>query len=197
MARRGGSGRRETLQEARERHSRVDDPQLVSDAAVRFLEARHRSVAEVRRRLTMAGYQPALVEGAIDRLLAVGLLDDLEFGRLWVRSRDASRPRGEQALRRELMLKGLDREIIATVLAERAGDDEPTAAQDAAPDRLAADRLLQRRRSTLERESDPAQRRRRAYALLARNGFDPDVCADAVRRFMSAAEGDDAGNDPG
>ncbi len=187
MAGRRGSGRRETPQEARQRHSLVDDPQRVSDAAVRFLEARHRSVAEVRRRLTTAGYRADLVERAIARLTEVGLLDDLEFGRLWVRSRDASRPRGEQALRRELMVKGLDRDVIARVLEERGrgpdgGDAEP-------PDRAAATRLLERRRSALNRLDDPAERRRRAYALLARNGFDPEVCAEAANRFMAAADG--------
>jgi len=29
---------------------------------------------------------------------------------------------------------------------------------------------------SLGRIADPRQRRQRAYALLARNGFDPDVC---------------------
>jgi regulatory protein len=189
MARRGGSGRRETPQEARERHSRVDDPQVVSDAAMRFLEARRRSVTEVRRRLTLAGYRPELIEGAIDRLLAVGLLDDLEFARAWVRSRDASRPRGEQALRRELVQKGLDREVIGTVLEERGRASDPESATDGrSSDHAAAERLLARRRSMLERVADPAERRRRAYALLARNGFDPEVCAEAVREFTAVAD---------
>jgi regulatory protein len=170
----------------------VDDPQVVSDAAVRFLEARHRSVAEVRRRLTMAGYRPALVEGAIERLIRVGLLDDLEFARAWVRSRDASRPRGEQALRREMMLKGLDREVIARALEERGRG--PDGAGSESPDRDAAGRLLERRRAALSRIADPAERRRRAYALLARNGFDPEVCSEAAGRFLEAAgEAPDAG----
>jgi len=179
MGRGGRSGRHETLQEARERHSRVDDQQVVTDAAIRFLETRHRSVAEVRRRLGSAGYQSELIEAAITRLTDVGLLNDLEFARMWVRSRDASRPRGEQALRRELQLKGLERELIAGVLEERAAG--------APPDRAAAERLLQRRRASLERIPDVADRRRRAYALLARNGFDPEACSEAVRRFMAAA----------
>jgi regulatory protein len=181
MGRRGPSRRRETPQEARQRRGLVDDPQAVTDAAIRFLEARHRSVAEVRRRLAMAGYRSDLVEAAIARLTEVGLLDDLEFARTWVRSRDASRPRGEQALRREMMLKGIDRGVIAAVLEERShGADHDGGAS---PDRAAAAHLLERRRAVLSRVADPAQRRRRAYALLARNGFDPEVCAEAARAF--------------
>ena len=61
MARRRGG----TYAEQRERRRAVDDPELVLAAGLRFLEARARSVAEVRRRLTQGGYQPALVDGAM------------------------------------------------------------------------------------------------------------------------------------
>ena len=60
------AGRRVTHQERRERRAAVDDPAVVLEAAARFLEVRSRSVAEVRRRLTGAGYKPDLVEGAVD-----------------------------------------------------------------------------------------------------------------------------------
>ena len=43
-------------------------------------------------------------------------------------------------------------------------------------DRAAAERLLARNARSLARVADPRQRRQRAYALLARNGFDPEVC---------------------
>ena len=48
---------RESFAERRERRAAVDDPAVVLEAAARFLEARSRSVAEVRRRLTGAGYR--------------------------------------------------------------------------------------------------------------------------------------------
>ncbi len=44
-----------------------------------------------------------------------------------------------------------------------------------APDEAAAIRLLERRRRDLERVTDPRKRRARAYALLARNGFDSEI----------------------
>ena len=102
-----------------ERRAAVDDPAVVLEAAARFLEPRARSVAEVRRRLTGAGYRPELVDGAIERLLELGMLDDEAFARAWVESRDRARPRGERAIRQELGLKGVDRSTIDLVLAER------------------------------------------------------------------------------
>ena len=71
----------ESYAERRARRAAIDDPEVVLEAALRFLEARARSVAESRRRLTEAGYRPELVEGAIARLLALGLLDDEAFAR--------------------------------------------------------------------------------------------------------------------
>jgi len=152
----------------------------VLDAALRFLEARQRSVAEVRRRLTTAGYREDLVTGAIERLGELGMLDDEAFATQWVESRDRARPRGERALRQELRQKGIDSETIARTLEERrdfgveGGDgDEPTLSAD----EVAARRLLARHASALARISDPRARRQRTYALLARNGFDPEIAS--------------------
>ena len=47
----------------------------------------------------------------------------------------------------------------------------------ASADEAAAARLLERRRRDLERIADPRARRARAYALLARHGFAPDIAA--------------------
>ncbi|HEY4634850.1 MAG TPA: regulatory protein RecX [Candidatus Limnocylindrales bacterium] len=161
--------------ERREARAAIDDPAVVLEAAARFLEARSRSVAEVRRRLTGAGYRPDLVDGAIGRMTELGMLDDEAFARAWVESRDRARPRGERAIREELRQKGIDREIIDLVLEERHGSSG-----DTVPDLVAAERLLARHARALARVVDPRQRRQRAYALLARNGFDPDVCRDVA-----------------
>ena len=60
--------RRVSPTERREAHAAVDDPEIVLAAALRFLESRSRSVAEVRRRLSQAGYRAELIDGAIGRL---------------------------------------------------------------------------------------------------------------------------------
>ncbi len=175
--------------ERRAERAEVDDPQVVLEAAARFLEARSRSVTEVRRRLSSAGYRPELVDGAIARLLDLGVLDDEAFARAWVESRDRARPRGERAIRDELRLKGIDRTTMDLVLAERReavgpvdDDGEPATT----PDRAAAERLIRKQSRALARVADPRQRRQRAYALLARNGFDPETCREVAAMIVDA-----------
>ena len=149
------------------------------DAAAAFLAVRPRSVAETTRRLRHLGYRNQLVEQVVGQLVALNYLDDEAFARAWVESRDRARPRGELALRRELAQKGVGREIVDQVLSER---QESSADGDS--DMAAALKLLDRRRSTLEREPEPTKRRQKAYALLARNGFDPDVCRSATTAWL-------------
>jgi regulatory protein len=186
--------RRESFGEKRERRAAVDDPAVVLEAAARFLEARARSIGEVRRRLTSAGYQADLVEGAITRLGELGMLDDEAFAKAWVESRDRARPRGERALADELRLRGVDRTVIVAALDERreasaaTESDEDEIAPSA--DEAAAIRLLERNSRLLARVADPRARRQRAYALLARNGFDPGVCAALAARVVEAPEAD-------
>lgn len=182
-----GRGRRSTFAERRARRAAVDDVAEVLDAAARFLEARPRSVAEVRRRLASAGYRRSLVDQAIERLLDLDYLDDEAFARAWVESRDRAHPRGERALRAELRLKGVEPAIVDRVLAERrAGRDD-----DLDVDTAAAERLLERNARALARVADPRRRRERAYALLARSGFDPSVASDVARRFDAPGDPED------
>ncbi len=163
----------------RAERAEIDDPEIVLGAALRFLEVRQRSTAEVRRRLTTAGYREELVSGAIDRLVELRMLDDTAFAQSWVESRDRARPRGERALRSELGRKGIERSLADDVLTERQ-----VQAPDADAD--AAQRLLARHGRSLERVADPSARRQRAYAVLARAGFDPSTAGDAVRRWLSS-----------
>lgn len=168
----------EQLAERRERRAEITDPAPVMDAAAAFLAVRPRSIAETRRRLRHLGYAHALVDHVVDRLIELEYLDDEAFARAWVESRDRARPRGESALRRELALKGVDREVSEAILAERS------AAAEQPVDADGARRLLERRRAALEREQDPGRRRQKAYRLLAAKGFDPQVCSEESAAFV-------------
>ncbi len=192
---------RESRADRQASRAAVDDPEVVLAAGLRFLEARSRSVEEVRRRLSQAGYRPELIAGAIERLATIGLLDDALFARLWIDSRDRARPRGEAALRRELSLRGVDREVIKVALDERrdeaeaaanerkaAGlDDDDEGQLSGSADEAAARRLIERRQRDLDRIDDPRRRQQRAYALLARHGFDPGVCRTVAASVASPA----------
>ena len=202
-ARPGSRGRRSpTIAERRAERAAETDPAVVLAAAVRFLEARPRSIGEVRRRLRYAGYPPGLVDGAVERLVELGFLDDAGFARAWIESRDRARPRGERALRVELAQKGVARDVTDAALENRRAeavaraDEESEGDGGPSVDEAAALRLLERRASQLGRVPDPRVRRQRAYALLARNGFDPAVCATVAKRFAEGVQDDedDAGD---
>jgi regulatory protein len=193
---------RESYAERRERRAAVEDPNVVLDAALRFLEARPRSTAEVRRRLASAGYRTELIDGAVERLTNLGVLDDEAFAAAWVASRDRASPRGEHALMIELRQKGIDPSVIAATLVARrdaaatwadADDGSPQTADPAAtPDETAARRVLARHAGALGRVPDVRVRRQKAYALLARKGFSPDIASSISREWIaSSGEEDD------
>ena len=198
--------RRESHADKRARRAEVEDPAVVLEAGLRFLEARARSVGEVRRRLTSAGYREDLVTAAIDRLSELGMLDDEAFAAQWVESRDRAHPRGEHALMIELRQKGVEATLIAKILRERreaatrwdggaTGDAPPDTELGPTPDEVAARKLLARHARALARIVDPRQRRQRAYALLARHGFSPEIAASLARANLDAVDrtgGDDA-----
>jgi hypothetical protein len=50
--------------------------------------------------------------------------------------------------------------------------------------------LLAKHARALARVADPRQRRQRAYALLARNGFDPETCREAAAAAMIDGDGE-------
>ncbi|MBA3876622.1 MAG: recombination regulator RecX [Anaerolinea sp.] len=184
-----GVRRRASYGERRARCAAVGDPAVVLEAALRFLEARRRSVAEVRRRLTDAGYREELVTTAIERLAELGILDDDAFAAQWVESRDRARPRGERALRVELRQKGVDPETIARALGQRDTPEGGGAEGAVSADEVAAQRLLARHAGGLRRIADLRARRQRAYATLARHGFAPEVCGSVVAAWLADATG--------
>ena len=98
-------------------------------AALRFLEARPRSIAEVRARLGRKDFAPEAIDAAIARLADLELLDDAAFARYWVENRQAYRPRGAGALRDELRRKGIDSDVTAEILSDDAltGDESASA----------------------------------------------------------------------
>jgi regulatory protein len=187
--------RREAAEKRLERRAAVSEPDVVMEAAAAFLAVRPRSVAETRRRLAHLGYPAALCDQVVERLLELGYLDDAVFARAWVESRDRARPRGSATLRRELRQKGVPDDTIRETLATRAstvaashggaaatrgsasaGASAATAGPSA--EREAARRLIERRSAALSREADPRRRRQKAFALLARYGFPPDICQE-------------------
>lgn len=111
------------------RLAQAEQADKAMQAALRLLEARPRSLAELRERLLRKGVEPATADQALEQLRALGLADDAAFARMWVENRQIARPRGAAALRDELRRKGVDRGVIDEVLsdAELTGDEQSSA----------------------------------------------------------------------
>jgi regulatory protein len=138
-------------------------------AAMRLIDARPRSSAELRLRLRRKEYEPEVIERALARLAELGLVDDAAFSRYWVESRQNFRPRGQLALRDELRRKGVGRDLIDAALAEvsrERGEDDPAEAE--------SERAMALARGALRRYADAPDRhsfQRRLGGFLQRRGF--------------------------
>ena len=147
------------------------------DAAVRYLAGRPHTVAEIHRHLRTKRYDPAAIEHAIDRLRAQRYVDDEAFARWWIEQRERFKPRGDRALRTELMQKGVARDVIETVLGERAPDADVELAKRALSRPLT-------RWTTLE----PQERKRKIHAYLVSRGFDYATIESVMRASVADDE---------
>ncbi|WP_298074986.1 regulatory protein RecX, partial [uncultured Corynebacterium sp.] len=86
--------------------------------AVRLINHRARSTAELRQRLLEAEFEPEGVEEVIDRCTASGMLDDAQFAQEWVRQREKNQKKSVAVLRRELQRKGISQVLIEDALAQ-------------------------------------------------------------------------------
>jgi regulatory protein len=135
--------------------------------ALHFLSYRPRSTAELRQNLNKHSVPETLIEATLERLQRSGLVNDEAFARAWVENRNEFRPRSRSVLRMELRRKGLDDEVIQSVL--DGGVDEEALALQAA-------RKYVRRLEGLE----CPEFRVKLSGFLARRGFSYSTIAPAV-----------------
>lgn len=150
----------------------LDGEENLEDAhekALRFLEPRPRSTAEVRQHLLKKDVPADVVTRVIEKLTGAGLLDDAAFAKYWVENREEFRPRAGRALRFELKRKGLADSAISDAIGKV---DESESAYRAGLARA-------RRLSTLEYR----EFRDKLVAFLARRGFSYEVAKRAAERL--------------
>ncbi len=140
---------------------------------LRLLTYRPRSEREIRQRFQRRGVAPELIDGAVERLRAGGLVDDEAFAQAWVESRRRASPRGDRSLQRELSQKGVQRPAIEAALGDES--DERALALAAGAKKARA----------LAGEPEPVFVRRLTDFLL-RRGFGYDVVSGVVRELLAA-----------
>jgi regulatory protein len=144
---------------------------------LRLLTARARTRAELAGQLAKRGYPDDVSARVLDRLTDVGLVDDAGFAEQWVHSRRANAGKGKRALAAELHTKGVDNDVITSVL----GGINPAAERGRA-EQLVRARL---RRENLS-DADDAPVSRRLVAMLARRGFGQTMAYEVVSAELAA-----------
>jgi regulatory protein len=158
-----------------------DAREVTYQKALHFLSFRPRSSEEVRQNLRKRGCDEALTEETVSRLQNAGLLNDESFAQAWVENRNTFRPRSKSALRMELRRKGLDEDVIQSVL-DRDVDEEALAYEAA--------RKQARRYAGLEWPGF----RQKLGGFLARRGFSYTILAPVVSKVWEELQTADAGS---
>jgi len=153
------------------------------DRALDLLEARARSVVELRRMLLRKGEPPDDVDAAIERLRAAGLLDDANYARQLARSKALNAGQSRRRIGQELAKRGVARAVADVAIIE-------VFAEEAVDERANIERAAHKKMKTLS-GLDALTRRRRLYAFLARRGYD----AEAIGMIVTRLVGDEASAD--
>ncbi len=149
--------------------------QTCMDDALRMLERRLHSEAEIQRKLLQRKHPFDLVGSVLDELRRLGYVDDGRFSRTKAMSAAEHRRHGRGRAYRDLLRAGVEGET-----ARRAVEDVYDRT-----DSMAIARELAQKKAPYLRKLDPATARRRLAGMLVRRGFD----YDAIRPVMDEVLG--------
>lgn len=154
----------------------LEETAKATESALRLVTHRARTEVELRRRLARNGFSPEAISTTIERMHEWRYLDDEDFARRFVESREGHRPRSASMIKRELVGKGVDAGMAGHVVAEAEIDDDAIARE------LAAKWLSQHTRD------DDEARRRKLIGFLQRRGFGWDVIRHVLDGVEEASE---------
>jgi regulatory protein len=171
----------------------AEDPDPITkalDAALRLLASRPWGEEELRARLRKRGFGSEAVDGCVERLVELRLLDDRAFAATLARHRIQLAPRGRFSLIRELLQRGVSRDVADSAV-EGVLEDEGLEEGDLA--RKAVTAWLDRQTSGAlsafagERGAERERHRRRLYGYLSRRGFNASSIREAMEAALEAA----------
>lgn len=141
---------------------------------IRYLNIRPRSEREIRDYLNNRNANQPIIDLIVDKLKQQKFVNDIEFARMWVESRNRRKPKGKYVLQLELKQKGISQEIIDELLLDNSKDGKELS--------LAID-VLERKRKKFE-SMDKRERFNKAGSLLARRGFNIDTIKKAIEEVF-------------
>lgn len=151
----------------------IEVASFAREIVIRKLTDRAHSRADLAQTLAQKHVPAEVAEAVLDKFADAGLINDEEFARSWVQSRQRSKGLARNVLAMELRRKGVDEEIAQEALSEL----------DPEVEREAAHRLVQKKLRTMQGLDQQVQIRR-LVGLLARKGYAPQVAFDVVRQEL-------------
>jgi regulatory protein len=159
-----------------ERLQELADIEAAHRAAQRAIARRAHARQDLRRRLLQKQHPPAAIDGALERLIAAGLLDDTRFAVDYAAAK-ARRGRGPSRLIRDLQSQGVDRRIAEDAV-------RTSLAAEGVDPREAVRTLAEKRSRQLAALPGPV-RKRRLVAFLVRRGFNSGEIREVVESLNS------------
>ena len=153
---------------------RSEDSERAVALAWKAIGRRERTEHELRAFLEDKMVEPAAIEEAVAELAEAGFLDDADYARRFAEDRRSTQSWGRERIERDLLRRGVEPVLIERALAEGGEHDELDAALGVLGERF-----------TAAPEDD--RERNRAWQLLVRRGYSPDLAYEAVRRHGKAA----------
>jgi regulatory protein len=144
--------------------------------AYRYLNRRERTVSETHAHLVDRAIEPGAASGAVQALIDQGYLDDSRFARVFVQDKRELEHWGSERIKRALLMRGIDRDLIETTLA--AGESSDGEPPESELDRAVV--LLRRRFPAPPRDR---RERERALGVLVRKGYDSELALDALSAY--------------
>lgn len=148
-----------------------DEVKKAITAALNLISFRPRASGELQRKLREKGYPPEAAEAAVQRMLELGYLNDVDFADRWIENRQEHKPRSRMMLQQELMQKGVDRDLIRDALDDVEIDEVSDALQ-----------LAQKKAASMS-GLDQATRHRRLSGFLGRRGYGFDVIRKVLEQI--------------
>jgi regulatory protein len=146
------------------------------DLAYRAVARRERTVAELRACLERKRAEPEAIDAAVRELTGSGFLDDARYAQRFADDKRELEQWGSDRIARDLARRGVSADLVDAAVAGRSRDSE-----------LGTAVLLLERRLGAPPVDDGA--RRRAWGMLVRRGYSPEIAYEAIRQHERVAAG--------
>lgn len=148
------------------------------DAAMRFLQMRLHSRAELHRKLTRREYGETVINSVLEDLARMDYVDDARFAKTKALAAAQYRQHGRRRAFLEILKSGVKGEVAGRAV-EEVYD---------VTDSLAIARKLAGKQAPRLRKLDPVTAKRRLIGMLQRRGFDYDTIRPVVEEVLGGID---------